>query len=289
MALKSREKELAEKVHELERQKNAMTSKLMDVSASSEKQGASQSSPQAPVPKPRTNIQSLQIGPQLERLEEEKKGLRQKLDKEKSHRQTVQDSYQRQTTEFQQLTSKHNELQKESASLKAAVEQLQSEIDSLKLQQGIGSQEDGELQQLREQLSSLRQSESKMQRDLQQKEGQLEMFTNEKYELQSKVASVEKQKQLEVAAAQREKLEEITALKRDKIERDQTISTLEEKLKNPQLQAAEMKSSAAPGGRQGASAKVHIKLNDALGKVKKLEMVINCNAELLDCWTRHDR
>lgn len=271
MALKSKEKELAGKVHDLERQKSAMSAKLLDVSASAEKQGAS---PQAPVPKPRTNIQSLQVGPlqiQLERLEEEKKGLRHKLEKEESNRKTVQDSYQRQTTDFQHLTSKHNQLQKENASLKERDEQLQSEI--LKLQQGIGSQVDGELQQLREQLSSLRHSESNMQRDLQQKESLLEIIKQEKSELQSKVASVEKQKQ-EVAAAQREKLGEITALKRDKIERDQIISTLEEKLKNPQLQAAEMKSQSALGGKQGAGGpKLQIRLNDALGKVKKLEMV----------------
>lgn len=274
MSLKSREKEQAQKVHQLEKEKLSASARVTGLSAVTENHGALHTSKppsQMPVPKPRTNVLSLApLQQQIERLEEEKKGLRSKFEKEEGVRKTVEDSYQKQTSDHQKLTAKHSQLEKELDTIRVSHAQLQSEMDSLQPGEGVGSRSSSEVQQLTDQLSSLKLSESKMARDLEQRESRIIVLLSESEELQTKLTTVETQKQDEVAAVEREKLKEVSALRRAKIDCDQKISTLEEKLSN--LPSSTTESLSASGRGQSTQ----IRLNSEIGKRKELEQVCVC-------------
>ena len=219
-SLKTSEKNYAEQVHQLQREIKQLQ--------------------QAPVPKPRTNIQNPVQDAELERLRTEVQGLRKKLEEANSTKSTLESSLNKKSTEYQELVVKYNQV---------------SSVETEKHQRSSD-----EMQRLSDELSQLRVSDNTKEHSLKQKETVIDRMAAEKGELQSKVASLEKQKQ-----------EEAMKVRKVRDEFEGKIANLEERLR---LATA----AQSPGGvkASGSSGVMARRLNDALGKVKDLETVCVC-------------
>ncbi len=224
---KAKEKELHERIFQLEKT----------------------SSNPPPIPKPRTNIQPLAqpLASEVERLQTERTGLREKINKEKESRETVERSLSRKNAEYQELLLKYNSKKSENTSLKAA-QQASDDVDRLTTE-----------------MAQLRASETIAVQNVQHKDSELQRLIAEKSDLQAKVATLEKGKIDELAGIRKEKRDEIVTLRSVKDECAGKIASLEERLR-----LATASTSKVSGVSNSAMAR---RLNDALGKVKELQTV----------------
>ncbi|XP_064395087.1 myosin-11-like isoform X2 [Halichondria panicea] len=222
---KAKEKDLYERIHQLEKT----------------------SSNQPPVPKPRTLIQPQQ-SEVVESLQAQLAALREKIEKERENRLTVERSLARKTSEYQELVLKYNNEKSENTSLKQAhVQRSSDDVDTLATE-----------------LAQLRASETTAVQSLRHKDSLMQGLLAEKSDLQAKVATLEKQKIDELASVRKEKRDEIATLRSVRDESAGKIASLEERLRL---------ATATPSGSKGSvsSSAMARRLNDALGKVKELQ------------------
>lgn len=217
-----------------------------------------------PVPKPRTSILTPQLASlqaEIDRLKAEldksRTGatvLREKIEKEREHRTTVEKTLERKNTEYQELVMKYNTAKAKSPSL-----QEQGEVEH---------------ERLTKELSQLRVTENSTTQNLRQKDQQLQRLVGEKNDLQMKVATLEKQRMDELAAARHVSHEETAELRKAKSECEGKIANLTEQLRLATPTTAK---------GSGSSSAMARRLNDALGSVKELETVscLSCDVHMM--------
>ena len=261
---KRRTEDLIRKVKELEESRSTLQGKLQ---RQSHEQPMKQ---KPPTPKPRTNLQpatglSLQV---KEQLESEKRVIQEQVDREKEMRSTVELQLHRERQKLQEMIQKQNHLEHDVVSVRSELEMknrqemiMNEELQTLRVQSSSGSGDKVRVDSL--------------QRSVERKEKHIASLSEERSELQSRIAQLEKlvtEQRQEVSVMREEKQKEVTKAKHDK---DRKISELEDQLRKLSLKSAEVETAttpvAAPRGKpQQALAK---RLNDAYGTIKEKEAV----------------
>jgi DNA repair exonuclease SbcCD ATPase subunit len=250
-AEKRMNEQLQGKVAELQEAKSAMRSKLQSYTGSEPPSPRGEQS--RPTPTPRTNLQPAMHALQAdkERLEEENKQLRERLDAATRVRTTVEE-------QFQQSSQKAQSFAQEKYQLERQIEAKESQLSEQKQAYQSLEQEFERVRREKDHMMTSSRGEEGKQRE------RIELLQREKEELRSQMAH------LEMEHAQKSTAK--SALEREKLEHQGKIARLEEQLRQMQLESpgasvhemTSMKTKTAPLAKR---------LNDALGRIRELETV----------------